>query len=78
MVSGAGSEATETVMASSSKRGGMTLAVRNVVRRSRMMARAAMEQAIRGQMGQPAASTMLSKMEPRKRKGSTGRQAPAW
>ena len=53
--SGAGTDLDETEIASSSSFGGTTRAVFSATKRSKTSASAKMEQAIRGQMGQPAA-----------------------
>jgi hypothetical protein len=55
-----GSEREDTVMASSSNLGGAMRAVFKETKRSQIKARARTEQAMRGQMGQPAACMMDS------------------
>src|SRR4051812_5094866 len=59
--SGAGTEVRETDSASSSNFGGATLAVLRLMKRSTMSANATMEQATKGQIGQPAACMIENK-----------------
>src|SRR5205085_9477672 len=54
----------ETASASSSRRGGTTLPDLRLTKRSMMRARARMEQASRGQIGQPAACMIENKRGP--------------
>ena len=60
--SGGGSAWRDTASASSSNCGGTTRRVRRLRKRSMISARAAMEQAIRGQMGHPAACMIENKV----------------
>src|SRR4051812_24850985 len=59
--SGVGTDTRDTASASSSSRGGAILAFLRLRKRSKMSARARMEQATRGQIGQPAACMIENK-----------------